>query len=170
MLESLATPFLVTFTIKLLEVYSTGVKAIGRITVPRKTMSPPPPRREDRFGTLSARFPSRYHHVARPSLRTMARNKERGNKGILARASALVSGTCETVRLEWTIRPDVDTPRIRKIGGETKKVVRTFALFATLRWFSGPPFSSASDTVPLPVLDVQGVEASWLGIDASSST
>ena len=168
MLESLATPFLVTFTIKLLEVYSTGVKAIGRITVPRKTMSPPPPRREDRFGTLSARFPSRYHHVARPSLRTMARNKERGNKGILARASALVSGTCETVRLEWTIRPDEWTLR-GYVRSEAKRK-KSFARSLSSPPFDGPPFSSASDTVPLPVLDVQGVEASWLGIDASSST
>lgn len=86
-LETEATLFLVTFTIKLLEVYSTGVKAIGRITVPRKTVSPPPPVHEEER-TDPAPFPlvshSRYHHVARPSLRTMARNKERGNKGILA--------------------------------------------------------------------------------------
>lgn len=76
----------------------------------------------------------------------------RGTKSEEIRAfwRALVSGTCETVRLEWTIRPD--TPRIRKIGGGadgTKEaaVVRTFTVhaLATLRWnplFRPLPFRS----------------------------
>lgn len=143
--ESLATPFLVTFTIKLLEVYSTGVKAIGRITVPRKTVSPPPPRRggEDPFRHPFRSFPI----VVTITLLVHRCGRWRGTKSEEIRAfwRALVSGTCETVRLEWTIRPD--TPRIRKVGGGAeRKKRRSFArsmalgapLFVRFRHGSAP--------------------------------
>lgn len=148
--ESLATPFLVTFTIKLLEVYSTGVKAIGRITVPRKTVSPPPPRREgeDPFRHSFRSFPI----VVTITLLVHRCGRWRGTKSEEIRAfwRALVSGTCETVRLEWTIRPDEWTLRgyVRSEAGQNEKSGGR----SHVRWLSGLPFSSASDTVPLPVL------------------
>lgn len=115
---------------------------------------------QDRFGTVSPRF---------PHSRVVDDGAEQRGEEIRAFRRArvpLVSGTCETVRLEWTIHPHEWTLRedIRR-DEKSGAVVRTFVRSRHPSMASLPPLSSASDTVPLGEIDVEGGD----GIDASSS-